>query len=226
MDVPTPFYYPDTPSPIEEGKVSAVRQRLLHCVHVSGLVPTDMDIGFIMAGIDVDPVHDCYFSLPYYLVVTGTLSLSIANLIALNSFVVSWMVGDNVISVRKMRVIAALEGLGKVMVLFEILCFSGGLVYMYSNLKGWQYEDPMDRDTYCIFGEVVFSSVFVGADQCVLCHGHRCSTLHMVREQASQERDGEAQCWGGSIPNRRLAKKNAPSLAKFFNEENCYFSYS
>ena len=89
MDVPTPFYYPDTPSPIEEGKVSAVRQRLLHCVHVSGLVPTDMDIGFIMAGIDVDPVHDCYFSLPYYLVVTGTLSLSIANLIALNSFVVS-----------------------------------------------------------------------------------------------------------------------------------------
>ena len=88
MDVPTPFYYPDIPSPIEEGKVSAVRQRLLHCVQVSGLAPTDVAIEFIVAGIDVDPVHDCYFGLPYYLGVTGTLSLSIANLNALNSLVV------------------------------------------------------------------------------------------------------------------------------------------
>ena len=109
------------------------------------------------------------------------------------------MVGDNVISVREMSVIAALEGLGKVMVLFEILCLSGGLVYIYSNLKGWQYEDPTDRDTYCIFEEVVFSAVFVGADQYVLCHGHRCSTLHMVREQVSLERDGEHPCRPGLL---------------------------
>ena len=68
--------------------LSAVRQRLLHCVQVSGLAPTDVAIEFIVAGIDVDPVHDCYFGLPYYLGVTGTLSLSIANLNALNSLVV------------------------------------------------------------------------------------------------------------------------------------------
>ena len=88
MDVPTPFYYPDIPSPIEEGKVSAVRKRLLRRVQVSGLVPTDVAIGFIVAGIDVDPVHDCYFGLPYYLVIAGALSLSIATLNALNSFYV------------------------------------------------------------------------------------------------------------------------------------------
>ena len=69
-------------------RLSAVRQRLLHCVQVSGLAPTDVAIEFIVAGIDVDPVHDCYFGLPYYLGVTGTLSLSIANLNALNSLVV------------------------------------------------------------------------------------------------------------------------------------------
>ena len=171
MDVPTPFYYPDIPNPIEEGKVSAVRKRLLRRVQVSGLVPTDVAIGFIVAGIDVDPVHDCYFGLPYYLVIAGALSLSIATLNALNSFVVSRMVGDNVISVREMRVIAALEGLGKVMVLLEFICLFGGLVYIYSNLKGWQFLEPKDKDTYCIFGEVVFSSVFVGMTNLFLAMG-------------------------------------------------------
>ena len=81
------------------------------------------------------------------------------------------MVGDNVISVREMRVIAALEGLGKVMVLLEFICLFGGLVYIYSNLKGWQFREPEEKDTYCIFGEVVFSSVFVGMTNLFLAMG-------------------------------------------------------
>ena len=81
------------------------------------------------------------------------------------------MVGDKVISVRDKKVIRALQGLGKVMYLLEGLCLFGGLFYIYGNLGGWQYEDPTNRDTYCVFGEVVFAAVFVGMTNLFLALG-------------------------------------------------------
>ena len=81
------------------------------------------------------------------------------------------MVSDKVISMRDKRAIRALQGLGKVMYLLEGLCLFGGLFYIYGNLGEWQYEDPTDRDTYCVFGEVVFAAVFVGMTNLFLALG-------------------------------------------------------
>ena len=80
-------------------------------------------------------------------------------------------VGDKVISVRDKKVIRALQALGKVMYLLEGLCLFGGLFYIYGNLGEWQYEDPTNRDTYCVFGEVVFAAVFVGMTNLFLVLG-------------------------------------------------------
>ena len=80
------------------------------------------------------------------------------------------MVDNNMISVREKRVIATLAGLGKIMILLEGLCLFGGLFYIYGNLKGWQYMDPT-MPNYCVFGEVVFSAVFVGLANVFLTMG-------------------------------------------------------
>ena len=80
-------------------------------------------------------------------------------------------VGDKVISVRDKKAIRALQSLGKVLYLLEGLCLFGGLFYIYGNLGGWQYEDPTDRDTYCVFGEVIFAAVFVGMTNLFLVLG-------------------------------------------------------
>ena len=81
------------------------------------------------------------------------------------------MVGDKVISVRDKKAIRALQSLGKVLYLLEGLCLFGGLFYICGNLGEWQYEDPTDRDTYCVFGEVIFAAVFVGMTNLFLVLG-------------------------------------------------------
>ena len=90
---------------------------------------------------------------------------------SIHRIVVSRMVGDKVISERDKKAIRALQGLGKVMYLLEGLCLFGGLFYIYGNLGDWQYEDPTDRDTYCVFGEVVFAAIFVGMTNLFLALG-------------------------------------------------------
>ena len=162
MDVPPTLNDPNVATPVEEDRIAAVRQKLLGRVNKSGLVPTAVANGMLVVGINVDPVLDCHFGLTFYLIVAGTLSLSMVILNAINRYVVSRMVADNVISVREKRVIRALEVLGNFLMLLEGLCLFGGLFYIYGNLGGWQYTDPRDRDTYCVFGEVVFSAIFVG----------------------------------------------------------------
>ena len=129
---------------------------------MSGLVPIAVANGMLVVGVNVDPVLDCHFGLAFYLIVAGTLSLAMVILNAINRIVVTRMVSDNMISVREKKVIRAIEALGKFMMLLEGLCLFGGLFFIYGNLKEWQYTDPRDKDTYCVFGEVVFSAIFVG----------------------------------------------------------------
>ena len=162
MDVPTTLNDPNVPTPVEEGNVAAMRQKLLDRVNVSGLVPIAVANGMLVVGVNVDPVLDCHFGLTFYLIVAGTLSLAMVILNAINRIVVTRMVSDNMISVREKKVIKAIEALGKFMMLLEGLCLFGGLFFIYGNLKEWQYTDPRDKDTYCVFGEVVFSAIFVG----------------------------------------------------------------
>ena len=84
MDVPATLNNPNVPTVLEDAEVASVRQKLLDRINVSGIVPTAVANGMLVVGMNVDPVLDCHFGLTYYLVVAGTLSLSMVILNAIN----------------------------------------------------------------------------------------------------------------------------------------------
>ena len=165
MDMPpnmTTLNDENVATPVEEGKVAEVRQKLLGRAMTSGLVPAAVANGMLLVAINMDIEKDCDFGLTYYLMVTGILSLSLLIHNVICKIFVMRMISDNVVAVHEKKVVLALRTLGNLLLLLEGLSLSGGLFYIcWIASSGWQYKKP-EKKNYCVFGEVVFTAIFVG----------------------------------------------------------------
>ncbi len=134
------------------------RQKVLRDILPASLVPSATGTGFLVIG---SRGSKCFFPLDTYLVVAGSISLSIPILAAVFRFIYHKIYADDVVDPFEAILLKVMQHLSKAVVLIEVLILLAGIIIIGPNLSSWQYNDINDTTTYCDGSLVWFSLAFL-----------------------------------------------------------------
>ncbi len=109
--------------------------------------------------------RDCYFPLPEFILVTGTVSLSIIVLGVIVRHILNWIMQNKVVTTPQERLIKCLRVLGKTLSVVQVCLLFSGTLLLFSHVPYVVMEQKAGEsrsDYYCDYQLVMFSGVLLG----------------------------------------------------------------
>uniref|UniRef100_A0A0K2UYW1 Uncharacterized protein n=1 Tax=Lepeophtheirus salmonis TaxID=72036 RepID=A0A0K2UYW1_LEPSM len=119
--------------------------------------------GMLIMGSHMKP-EDCTFDLPEYLLVAGSVSLTlgIMGVVAkqILAYITTHLGPEDTIPRSAKNVLNVLKLISRLLMVTQIAILIAGVVMMVPNLWEWQSHDPK-KSGYCEYGPVVFTSIYL-----------------------------------------------------------------
>ncbi len=136
----------------------AKKARLMARVVPMTLVPLSSANGMLVIGSGLknhDKKKDCFFPLMQYLLICGSISLSLVVLAVAAKHMIEWILFDKVVTRTGEILLRALRWLGLLLALFQLVIIVAGSIIVFPNFAMISYN-PKDK-YYCSEGAVVFT---------------------------------------------------------------------
>lgn len=133
-------------------------EHVFPCINYRLQIPSATGTAFLVIGSNASK---CFFPLATYLIIAGSISLSIPILSVVFRALCQKIYADNDVDPFEAVLLGFVKHLGKLVVLVELAILLGGMILIGMHLGQWQYTNAEDASSYCEPKIVFFSVTFL-----------------------------------------------------------------